>query len=266
MSSIPRLSENFLEGIADDIRFAIPVFIAQQIVRYHNLDKEHISQVQADVLQLLYDHKSRLLDANYLKQDYEILEPWYAVLNLNLVDPVDLWGFLRECKYTPVIDYLKSHEEQVVLASLIFLAAEKELLIGPLGNADLESAHLLMAHKSVAELYLITAHLSGARSILDAERELFNSKLEEVRAKEKSNFASKGGHKKNEPQKALKQKAIELYNSGNYKNPRQGAKAIADDVQKYGRNVLKYYLTRDQPWEKIYQWLLEAKSLGNLRE
>lgn len=266
MSSIPRLSENFLEGIADDIRFAIPVYIAQQIIRFHNFDKEHVSKVQTEVLRLFYDHKKRMLDTNYLKREFEILEPWYAVINFNLVDPVDLWGFLRECKYPPLIDYLKSNEEQVVLASLIFLAAEKELLIGPLGNADLESAHLLMAHKSVAELYLITAHLSGARSIFDAERELFNSRIEAARAEERSNFSSEGGLKKNEPQRALKQKAIELYNLGSYKNPRQGAKAIADEVQEYGRNVLKYYLTRDQPWEKIYEWLLEAKSLGNLRE
>jgi len=257
------LYKNLLDGRPPSIGLISATYIAQSAATDKGLDSRKLHEVQLKILNaiqawLKLNYPNKFVDRKKWEIGFAVDSNYWGEIIFGIDDVMDALvhlRFLSESNWKALTDEV---ELPTIFLALLFLALEHASKLIDENESSLVMSYSLMAHKCVTEFQLITYIFSDSDE--------HKNDIEKAAKAAISNNARKGGLKKNKPAIALKEKAIEFYNDGDYKNPRQGARAIVQMVQKYGRAELGFYLTTDEPWSKIYKWLLDARKNGELRE
>jgi hypothetical protein len=90
--------------------------------------------------------------------------------------------------------------------------------------------------------------------------------IDDTTVKAKSEAARKAAEARNAGFRALKLKAIEMFNAKSREFPsiRQGARRITKQLEQYATDEGLDWLTTDDPDNRVYEWLLDANKAGLL--
>ncbi|WP_206486443.1 hypothetical protein [Thalassotalea sp. G2M2-11] len=86
---------------------------------------------------------------------------------------------------------------------------------------------------------------------------LKNAKVSEAKSEIAKTSAKKGAEKRWKAKEKTKQFALELYKSGTFKNPSQGAEKLTEQIFEYGKSVGFHFSGIFQANKTIYKWFLD---------
>jgi hypothetical protein len=268
VDKITPIFENWLTGTPLSANGVLPAIIAQQQLK--DWDEKSVRGLCDEIYQAYEDWKIEhgleprqpmgLLADEITKEE---AKPW-ACAGPSVNDAIDLLRHLESIQYQPIEDMVEKHGKETLLSILIL----KELV----EDAREQHKFPFVYHPAPG----VEAALKGTVFLLVENSDKFaQAKLDlilpRLYASAKKHAVTeqtrRAAQAKNQKNTALKEKAIELYSHdpSKYKSPRQAAKKITPTVQEYGRTHLGYWLTSEEPWERVYRWLLDAKRDGLLK-
>ena len=269
---LPPLHENWLEGLPCSLNATLPVLLARQILG--GWKEEDVRGLWEQTLSLFQEWKIQfgeeptprgLLDVDI---KIETAEPWRCAGYL-VNDPVDLLKHLELTQYPPFKGLVSKYSRKVILATIVLRElSESGHTSNPYVLPWLGNPHVETALKGALELMLDGVdHLVGAQTHL-LLREMLPAMERQARLAALRAHSLKGAQARNAGYTALKDKLIELYNSDPARFPsfRQAARALTPELEHYAKEVLRIpWLTTDEPWQRIYDWLLSANKEGSLK-
>ena len=266
------LKNDLLNGTPKDFGSFKPVYIAQSLLKNANKSESDVNTIEKELFQVFEDWKSHhgiapvrvsLLSA-YDPPTIEKSTPW-ACAGWLVEDPIDLFIDLKQKKYLPILDLINKYNERILICTLILHSAKEHSDNENIFMSYLPPQSRVTVHKGITELYINHFAYEYDKIIEASFKAIYPSILQQAEKQARKKMAQKGGLKKNELARILKEKAIELFNKGHFRSKRNGAFAITEDVQAFGREHLGFYLTTDDPRKKVYDWILEANKQGLIK-
>jgi hypothetical protein len=270
MKKLPPLHENWLEGLPLQPNDAIPALIAAQYLE--GFTEDAVRNLSEELIGLFGEWKN---EHGEPPQPMGLLgiapaiadaEPWQCA-GFSVNDPVDLLERLIKDEYTPAMELV----DRYGTAALYSILALRELAIvskNPrLAFGIIQNRHTETAMKATLLVLLAEERTDIDRRVNDKVQRLIPRIVDAAKRQDRSAVAKLAANARNKDFKALRAKAIEMYNEhpGKFKNPRHAATLITPRLEKYGKDQLGTWLTTDDPRERVYRWLLDAKKRGQLK-
>lgn len=265
---LPPLHENWLERLPHSLNAILPALLARQGLE--GWQEKDVRGLWERTFSLFQEWKNTfgeepaprgLLDVDIKRQT---AEPWRCAGYL-VNDPIDLLQHLEQTRYSPIEDLISEHGRNAVLAAVVLRELSENSQPSTLYALPwLGSSHVEAALKGALELTL-----GGVNELVRTRTNLLLQKiLPAMQQQALRAHSQKGAQARNAGYSALKEKLIKLYNSdpGRFPSLRQAARALTPELEHYAKEVRRIpWLTTDEPWRRLYQWLLSAKKEGSLK-